>query len=95
VLVVEYGDIDDSWMTTVPYGATLDMSRLWFNFTSVPQPGLRNRTCTLSTAATVGGGSTVNAMLFERGSKGDYDAWEALGNPGWGWNGLLPYFRKV
>ena len=34
-------------------------------------------------------------MFFNRGSAGDYDAWEKLGNPGWGWNGLLPYFKKV
>jgi choline dehydrogenase-like flavoprotein len=34
-------------------------------------------------------------MFFDRGSRGDYDLWEDLGNPGWGWNGLLPYFKKV
>lgn len=34
-------------------------------------------------------------MFFNRGSKGDYDAWEKLGNPGWAWNDLLPYFQKV
>lgn len=34
-------------------------------------------------------------MFFNRGSAGDYDAWEKLGNPGWAWNDLLPYFKKV
>ncbi len=34
-------------------------------------------------------------MFFNRGSAGDYDAWEKLGNPGWSWNDLLPYFKKV
>jgi hypothetical protein len=43
----------------------------------------------------VGGGTVVNGMFFARGSAGDYDAWESLGNPGWGWEGLLPYFKKV
>lgn len=43
----------------------------------------------------VGGGTVVNGMFFARGSAGDYDAWENLGNPGWGWEGLLPYFKKV
>jgi choline dehydrogenase-like flavoprotein len=33
--------------------------------------------------------------MWQRGTKADYDSWEALGNPGWGWDGLLPYFKKV
>lgn len=64
-------------------------------FTSVPQPGLNNRTSPLYTGAVVGGGTVVNGMFFNRGSADDYDAWERLGNPGWGWKGLLPYFKKV
>jgi choline dehydrogenase-like flavoprotein len=63
--------------------------------TSVPQPGLDNRTSVLYTGAVVGGGTVVNGMFFNRGSAADYDAWERLGNPGWGWTGLLPYFEKV
>ena len=43
----------------------------------------------------VGGSSAVNGMVFDRASRADYDAWEALGNPGWGWEGLFPYFKKV
>lgn len=42
----------------------------------------------------VGGGTVVNGMFFDRGSKADYDLWEQLGNNGWGWNGLEPYFKK-
>ncbi|RYO78701.1 hypothetical protein DL762_008554 [Monosporascus cannonballus] len=42
----------------------------------------------------VGGGSVVNGMFADRGSKADYGAWGALGNEGWGWDGLLPYFCK-
>ena len=63
--------------------------------TSIPQPGLNNRTSPLYTGAVVGGGTVVNGMFFARGSAVDYDAWEQLGNPGWGWEGLLPYFKKV
>ena len=64
-------------------------------YTSVPQAGLDNRTAPLYTGAVVGGGTVVNGMFFHRGSAGDYDAWEKLGNPGWGWKDLLPYFKKV
>jgi choline dehydrogenase-like flavoprotein len=42
----------------------------------------------------VGGGTVVNGMFFARGAAADYDAWEQLGNPGWGCDGLLPYFKK-
>lgn len=42
----------------------------------------------------LGGSSGVNFMVFGRGSKDEYDAWSLLGNPGWDWKGLLPYFRK-
>ena len=64
-------------------------------YISVPQAGLNNRTSLLYTGAVAGGGTVVNGMFFNRGSAADYDAWERLGNPGWGWEGLLPYFKKV
>jgi choline dehydrogenase-like flavoprotein len=66
-----------------------------FNITSAPQPGLNNRSMPIFAGFIVGGGSGVNGMFFDRGSKGDYNLWEDLGNPGWGWNGMLPYFKKV
>ena len=65
------------------------------NYVSVPQPGLNNRTSPVYSAAVVGGATVINGMFFNRGSAGDYDAWEKLGNPGWAWKELLPYFRKV
>jgi len=93
--VVEFGDLDNSGQTAIPNAANAGFPSLLYNYTSVPQPGLNNRSTPLSQAATVGGGSVVNAMLFDRGSKDDYDSWEVLGNPGWGWAGLQPYFQKV
>jgi choline dehydrogenase len=42
-----------------------------------------------------GGSSAINGMIFIRGAAADYDAWEAMGNTGWGWNSVLPYFRKM
>jgi choline dehydrogenase-like flavoprotein len=65
-----------------------------YNYTSVPQLQLNNRKTVVSAASTVGGGSTVNGMFLNRGSAEDYNSWEKLGNPGWGWSGLLPYFKK-
>ncbi|KAL8996194.1 MAG: hypothetical protein Q9169_004260 [Polycauliona sp. 2 TL-2023] len=64
------------------------------NYVSVPQAGLLNKTQAVYSAAVVGGGTVINGMFFNRGSAADYDGWEILGNPGWGWSGLLPYFKK-
>ncbi|KAH8200609.1 hypothetical protein TruAng_005206 [Truncatella angustata] len=66
---------------------------MW-NITSAPVENLDNKTFFVTVGNAVGGGSQVNGMACTRGSKGDYDAWEQLGNPGWGWDGLFPYFLK-
>lgn len=55
---------------------------------------MANRTATVTVAKVLGGGSVVNGMIYDRGAAADYDAWEALGNKGWGWKGMLPFFRK-
>jgi choline dehydrogenase-like flavoprotein len=68
--------------------------RYYWNVTCQPIVDLNNRTINIPAAKVVGGGTTLNGMMFDRGSKGDYDGWEALGNEGWGWDDLLPYFKK-
>ncbi|KAJ7034605.1 hypothetical protein C8F04DRAFT_956198 [Mycena alexandri] len=94
VLVVEYGTFDDNPGQLEPSSGTKYPAKDLFNVTSVPQPGIGNRTSTVYAASVVGGGSTINGMFFERGSAEDYDNWEKLGNDGWGFTGLLPYFKK-
>ncbi|RYP16596.1 hypothetical protein DL765_005057 [Monosporascus sp. GIB2] len=95
VLVVEHGYIDNNPYTQIPQAVAQfpNTAELW-NVTSAPEPYLGGSTFAVRMASVVGGGSVVNGMLADRGSKADYDAWEALGNEGWGWDGLLPYFRK-
>ncbi|RYP52733.1 hypothetical protein DL768_002162 [Monosporascus sp. mg162] len=95
VLVVEHGYIDNNPYTQIPQAVAQfpDTAELW-NVTSAPEPYLGGSTFPVRMASVVGGGSVVNGMLADRGSKADYDAWEALGNEGWGWDGLFPYFRK-
>lgn len=67
---------------------------LMWNISSAPVSQLNNATYFVTVGNVVGGGSVVNGMAGTRGSKGDYDAWEQLGNPGWSWDGLFPYFLK-
>jgi choline dehydrogenase-like flavoprotein len=66
-----------------------------WNLSTVPQTFLDNATRPMPQGKALGGGSILNAMCWNRGGVNDYNAWEAFGNPGWGWNGLLPYFIKV
>jgi choline dehydrogenase-like flavoprotein len=65
-----------------------------WNLTGIPQDALQGRSVATPAGKAIGGGTVLNAMVFHRGSKLDYHRWEELGNPGWGFNGLLPYFKK-
>ncbi|KJR82012.1 choline dehydrogenase [Sporothrix schenckii 1099-18] len=94
VLVVEAGPLDRGEDAVRVPGAYNPGAYLWPNLFSVPQAGLNNGVYFAATARVVGGGSTVNAMIFLRGDKDDYAGWTALGNRGWAWDDLLPYFCK-
>ncbi|KAL8663810.1 MAG: hypothetical protein Q9168_008029 [Polycauliona sp. 1 TL-2023] len=72
---------------------TLDTDYDW-QFATVPQPGLNGRSLPWARGKVLGGSSALNIMTWNRACKEDYDAWEELGNRGWGWDGLLPYFKK-
>lgn len=62
---------------------------------TAPQTFLDGKTRHYDQAKVVGGGSLLNGLCWTRGSAADFDGWEQLGNPGWGWKDLLPYFKKV
>ncbi|KAL2357375.1 glucose-methanol-choline oxidoreductase, partial [Cryomyces antarcticus] len=94
VVVVEYGCLRPSTVA-IRNQELLHQRSILASYQSIPQPGLDNRSSPVYSAAVVCGGTAINGMFFNRGSAGDYDTWEQLGNPGWGWNGLLPYFKKI
>lgn len=90
------GLADNSWNLAILFYANFFQDRsMMLMPPSVPQPTLGDRTFELPLGPTVGGGSTVNGMAVTRGSKEDYDAWEQVGSPGWRWDEVLGYFRKV
>lgn len=60
-----------------------------WQFETTPQPGLNGRTLPWNRGKVLGGSSALNLLLWTRGSREDYDAWEELGNEGWGWDGIL------
>ncbi|KAK7190039.1 Oxygen-dependent choline dehydrogenase 7 [Paraphaeosphaeria sporulosa] len=97
VLVIENGYIDSSPNVQVPYLAGVLNSNppLYQSLVSAPDPQLGNRTFSVAVGNVVGGGSIVNGMMLDRGSDADYNAWEELGNVGWGWKDLAPFFKKV
>ncbi|KAL2133538.1 hypothetical protein VTI74DRAFT_2191 [Chaetomium olivicolor] len=96
VLVLEAGELDSSSeIVTVPglIGHGFPPAYNW-NFTTTAQEFLDNNTRDYGQGHVVGGGSILNGIVMTRGAKAHYDAWQALGNPGWGWRDLLPYFKK-
>ena len=97
VLLLEAGT-DGSKVTEVPaaVGATLGGSLDWQFLTTADNSsclGMEDGQCLWHAGKVVGGGSTVNGMLYVRGDREDYDAWERAGNPGWGWDSVLPFFK--
>lgn len=97
VLLLEAGPSDWHPFIKMPAGM-LELFKTgkhhWHN-TTVPQKHLNNREIMLYTGKTLGGSSSVNAMLYIRGAKIDYDGWAAAGNEGWSYDDLLPYFRST
>lgn len=66
-----------------------------WNATTTHQSQLDGAPRPLPLGKAVGGGSIINGMVWNRGNQDDYNSWQSLGNAGWSWNDLLPYFKKV
>jgi len=65
-----------------------------WHYDTVPQEGFNGRRGFQPRGKALGGSSTINAMIYAHGHPSDFDHWESLGNPGWGFNDVLPYFTK-
>lgn len=95
VCVLEAGGRGDAPVVNIPTGAVAMLPTRLNNwaFETVPQPSLNGRKGYQPRGRTLGGSSAINAMVYIRGHRSDYDTWAALGNPGWSYDDVLPYFR--
>lgn len=95
VLLLEAGGRDWNPLIHIPVGFTkLTTPDVNWGFSTVPQPQMDNREMWYPQGRTLGGSTSINAMIYIRGHRADYDDWEALGNAEWGYEGVLPYFKK-
>jgi choline dehydrogenase-like flavoprotein len=96
VCLLEAGPPDLADEVHLPAGAlALGQSKYDWAFISDPEPGLGGRQRHLPRGRTLGGSSSVNAMIYIRGNRADYDGWAAMGFDGWGWDDVLPYFIRA
>ncbi|AYV22525.1 GMC family oxidoreductase [Vibrio mediterranei] len=97
VCLLEAGGKDTSPFIHTPVGCVVMMPTKINNwgFETVPQPGLNGRKGYQPRGKTLGGSSSINAMMYARGHRYDYDLWASLGNEGWSYDECLPYFKKA
>jgi len=95
VLLLEAGGKDRSLKIKIPAAFPEQFhTKLDWDFATEPEPHVDERSLYIPRGKTLGGSSSMNAMLYVRGRPFDYDSWEAQGAPGWGYKDVLPYFIK-
>ena len=96
VLLLEAGGSDRSPLIQVPlgYGVTFSHPKYNWVYDTEPDAGMGGRTAYCPRGKVLGGSSSINAMVHIRGHRGDFEDWRDAGNPGWGWDDVLPYFKK-
>lgn len=96
VLLLEAGGKDDYIWIHIPVGYLYCMGnpRTDWGYITTPQQGLNGRALGYPRGRTLGGSSSINGMIYMRGQARDYDGWAQMGNRGWGWDDVLPYFMR-
>ncbi|MGX9576232.1 GMC family oxidoreductase [Mesorhizobium sp. f-mel] len=97
VLVLEAGGTDRRFYVQMPlgYGKTFFDPAVNWNYKTDPDPGLDNNADHWPRGKLLGGSSSINAMVWIRGAREDFDAWRDAGNPGWSYDDLLPAFKAL
>ncbi|MEZ5923044.1 MAG: GMC family oxidoreductase N-terminal domain-containing protein [Hyphomicrobiaceae bacterium] len=97
VALIEAGPSDRRfWIQTpIGYAKTFNDASVNWMYTSEPVPGLGGRTVPVPRGKVLGGSSSINALVYIRGQAADFDDWQGMGCPGWGWADVLPYYRRM
>jgi choline dehydrogenase len=97
VLLLEAGPKDTNIWIHVPlgYGKLFKEASVNWMFQTEPEPGLNGRSVFQPRGKVLGGSSSINGLLYVRGQHEDYDRWRQRGNVGWGYDDVLPYFKKA
>src|SRR6202790_3690409 len=97
VLLLEAGPKDSNIWIYVPlgYGKLFKAKKVNWMYQTEPEPGLDGRTVFQPRGKVLGGSSSINGLLYVRGQHEDYDRWRQRGNSGWGYEDVLPYFKKA
>jgi choline dehydrogenase len=97
VLLLEAGGKDDYRWIHIPVGYLYLMGnpRTDWCFKTAAEPGLNGRSLAYPRGKVLGGCSSINGMIYMRGQARDYDRWRQMGNQGWAWDDVLPYFRRA
>lgn len=97
VVIIEAGGSDlHPWVRMpIGYGKSFYHPRLNWRYQTETEPALAGRNIYWPRGRVLGGSSSINAMVFIRGQREDYDDWEKLGNTGWGYRDVLPVFRRM
>ena len=97
VCLIEAGPPDSSPWIHLPigYGKTMWDPKVNWKFYTEPDPGMNGRKIYWPRGKCLGGSSSINGLIFIRGQKEDYNHWATLGNQGWSWDEVLPYFKKA
>ncbi|SEL37902.1 Choline dehydrogenase [Roseovarius azorensis] len=96
VLLLEAGGRDNYHWVHIPMGYLycIGNPRTDWCFRTEEEAGLNGRALLYPRGKVLGGSSSINGMLYLRGQAADYDGWRQMGNPGWGWDDVLPYFKR-
>ncbi len=94
VALLDAGGKNDDWRITTPFALALQFKHANWAFDTVPQKGLNGRIGYQPRGKGLGGSSAINAMVYIRGHRWDYDHWASLDNTGWSYADVLPYFKR-
>ena len=96
VLLLEAGGRDTYPWIHIPlgFGKTMFNKNVNWMFETDAEPGMQGRRIKVPRGRVLGGSSSINGLIYIRGQREDFDHWKSLGNPGWGYDEVLPYFKK-